>query len=60
MNTRFYNARILTVSDCEIKLGEVWVEGSKIAYCGEKKASDITFDREINLDGNVIMPSLIC
>jgi len=57
MNTRFYNARILTVSDCEIKLGEVWVEGSKIAYCGEKKASDITFDREIDLDGNVIMPS---
>jgi len=57
MNTRFYNARILTASDCEIKCGEVWVEDSKIAYCGEKKEPDITFDREIDLDGNVIMPS---
>lgn len=57
MNTRFYNARILTVSDCELKFGEVWVEGSKIVYCGEKKPSDITFDREIDLDGNVLMPS---
>jgi len=57
MNTRFYNARILTMADGENMItGELHVEGSKITYVGEQKASDIAWDREIDCKGNVLMP----
>lgn len=53
---RFYNGKILTFKNgTEITDDEVWVDGSKIIYVGkscEKKA-----DREINLNGNLLMPS---
>ena len=65
MNTRFYNARILTM--CEeigadgnlqpIFEGEVHVEGSKITYVGNALENcDKKFDREIDCSGNLLMP----
>jgi 5-methylthioadenosine/S-adenosylhomocysteine deaminase len=35
---------------------ELWVEGNKIVYVGPYKNPDITFDREIDLKGNLIIP----
>ncbi len=53
---RFYNGKVLTFKNgTEITDDEVWIDGSKIAYVGrhfDKKA-----DREINLNGNLLMPS---
>lgn len=53
---RFYNGRVLTLeNNMEITDDEVWVNGSEICYVGKdygKKA-----DREINLHGNLLMPS---
>ena len=59
MNTRFYNCKILTLcKDDEIlKNCELWVEGNKIAYIGKPKESPISFDREIDCNGNLVMPS---
>lgn len=59
MNTRFYNCKILTLcKDDEIlKNCELWVEENKIAYIGKPKESPISFDREIDCNGNLVMPS---
>lgn len=55
---RFYNASILTMEDMEIRSGELRTEGDTITYVGDGgNAPDETFDREINLCGNLIMPS---
>lgn len=61
MNTRFYNCRVLPMAeDYNIFEGEVWVEGNKIKFAGTKeeacKLQKITFDREIDCEGNLIMP----
>ncbi|MDO5548365.1 MAG: amidohydrolase [Eubacteriales bacterium] len=57
MNTRFYNARILTMTgDLSPIWGEVWIEGNTITYVGDSKPSDIHWDREINLNGNLLLP----
>ena len=48
MRTRFYNARVLTMKDFDIFLGEVWVEDNKIIYVGKVKDSSFCFDREID------------
>ncbi len=61
MKLRFYNASVLTEAGKDIFNGEVHTDGDKITYVGtesfgnEKK--DGQFDREINLNGNLIMPS---
>ena len=58
---RFYNGKILTLANgFEITDGEVWVDNDKISFVGnpsddELKAQD--FEREIDLDGNLLMPS---
>ncbi len=59
MSIRFYNCRILTLNDFNIIWGEVHTEGNKISYVGEEKNApkDVKFEREINLNGNLIMPS---
>lgn len=59
MNTRFYNCKILTLcKDDEILENcELWVEGNKIAYIGKPKENPISFDREIDCNGNLVMPS---
>lgn len=57
MNTRFYNARILSMIDSDQpRTGEVWVEGNTITYVGAGKPDAPHWDREINLNGNVLMP----
>lgn len=61
MKTRFYNARILTLANgFDVQYGEVWVDGNLISYVGESKTCDerktFDFDREINANGNLIMP----
>lgn len=60
MNIRFYNARILSMADaCEPAWGEVWVEGNTIAYVGGEIPADRRWDREINVNGNVLMPGFV-
>ncbi|MCM1286582.1 MAG: amidohydrolase [Acetobacter sp.] len=61
---RFYNGRLLTLDESkenefEITNEEVWVDGSKICYVGNERAdkNNFTFEREINLEGNLLMPS---
>ncbi|MCI9547025.1 MAG: amidohydrolase [Lachnospiraceae bacterium] len=57
MRIRFYNCRILSMKDSmEVGQGEVWVDGRHISYVGEKRPSDQTFDREVDVQGNLIMP----
>lgn len=42
----------------EIFHGEVWTNGDKISYVGEKtEITGMQFDREIDAEGNLIMPS---
>ena len=65
MNIRIYNARILTMEEGKpLFQGEIHVVGNRIAYVGNAlskeelkgKYDGIIWDREINADGNVIMP----
>ncbi len=58
MNTRFYNAKILTFANKDTIIdGELWVEGNRITYVGESPAkSSYLFDREIDVNGNLLMP----
>lgn len=58
MNTRFYNARILTMVPGEpVMNGEIWVAGNRIKYIGTaKEHGGLQFHREINVSGNLIMP----
>lgn len=57
MNTRFYDARILTMDGTmEVVRGEVWVEGNRITHIGPGKGRPPVWDREIDAKGNLIMP----
>lgn len=67
MNIRFFNARILTMEEGrKIFSGEVWVSGDRILYVGEGRNNDdifqelkmpvIIWDREIDCNGNLLMP----
>lgn len=66
MNYRFYNAKILTMKTADIMEGELWVRDDKILYVGEggdaaaicQKLSidSILWDREIDCEGNLLMP----
>lgn len=58
MRIRFYNARILTMSDNTVLEGELWTADKKIEYIGPTKPSDKPFDREIDCKGNLLMPGL--
>lgn len=59
MKSRFYNGKILTMKDGEEVLEgvELHTQGHRISYIGEKLETPETFDREIDLDGNLLMPS---
>lgn len=59
MRTRFYNAQVLTMKDFNIFSSEVWVEDNKIIYVGKAKDSSFCFDREIDVQNNLIMPGFI-
>lgn len=53
---RFYNGKVLAFKNgVEITDDEVWVDGSKIVFVG--KNYDAKADREIDLKGNLLMPS---
>lgn len=53
---RFYNGRVLTLKNgFGITDDEVWVDGSEICFIGKNAA--LKADREIDLDGNLLMPS---
>ncbi len=56
MKLRFYNASVLSMESLEIYSGEVHTDGDTITYVGKEKREG-AFDREINLGGNLIMPS---
>lgn len=67
MNTRFYNAKILTLAEnhkFNIVEGELWVKGNTICYIGDgKDVADVCkgeevliWDREIDAAGNLLMP----
>ena len=57
MKIRIYNAKILTMEEGRpIFEGEVHIEGNKISYVGPQKQNDSVWDREIDAQGNVIMP----
>lgn len=57
MKIRIYNARILSMNgNADILNGELYIDDENITYVGEKKPSKENFDREIDADGNVIMP----
>ncbi len=66
MNYRFYNAKILTMETTDIMEGELWVQDDKILYVGEGgdvaavcqslSIESILWDREIDCEGNLLMP----
>lgn len=57
MTVRFFNAYVLTFDDNNTAFnGEVWVENDKIVYAGLPKKTNLSFDREIDLNGNILMP----
>lgn len=58
---RFKNGRVMTMcDDIEVENKEVWVDGDKIVFVGvpdDKKLKSTKFEREIDLDGDLLMPS---
>lgn len=42
--------------DCSVTEGEVWTEDAAIIYTGPEKEADLTWDREIDVKGNLLMP----
>lgn len=58
MKIRFYNARILTMCEGQpMFTGELITDGSRIVYVGDgKNAPRGPFDREIDCEGNVLLP----
>ena len=54
---RFYNGRVCTMTQgAAVTADEVWVDGAKIAYVGPARADKHRFDREIDLDGDLLLP----
>lgn len=65
MNIRFYHAKILVTGENKefsILNGELWVENDSISYIGDgkelrnQKEDAVIFDREIDVEGNLLMP----
>ena len=58
MKIRFYNARILTLADdsFDIIQGELWTNENKIFYIGPEKENFENWDRQIDAEGNLLMP----
>ena len=65
MNIRFYHAKILMTDENKkfsILNGELWVKNDSISYIGDgkelrnQKEDAIIFDREIDVEGNLLMP----
>ncbi|SHI64016.1 amidohydrolase [Parasporobacterium paucivorans] len=57
MIIRFYNAQILDCSDTfHIRSGDLYVTDDRISYIGPHRPDGPKCDREINLNGNLIIP----
>ena len=68
MNTRFYNARVLTMEEplTVLEHQELWVEGERISFIGDENAAcqylensengEQNWDKEIDCGGNLLMP----
>lgn len=61
MNIRFYNAKILTLTEEEtfaVVEGELWTKANEIYYIGdgEHAPEALTWEREIDAKGNLLMP----
>ncbi len=56
MKLRFYNAKIMPMTDDRIINGELHTDGGKITYVGASKGDNGSFDREIDLSGKLIIP----
>lgn len=57
MNIRFYNGKICTMEqNLDPVEGELWVQDKRVAYAGPATEPTMPFSREIDLDGNLIMP----
>ena len=55
---RFKNGKIMTMEHgMEIIDGELWTDGEKVAYTGKTPETLPAFEREIDLQGNLVMPS---
>lgn len=55
---RFYNGKLLSMNGgMHITEDEVWTDGAAVCYVGPKKAEMPAFEREIDLGGNLLMPS---
>ena len=65
MKIRIYNVRILTmepssaeeISD-ELFSGEVWIDKGLITYVGEEQENNENWEKEIDGEGNLILPGL--
>lgn len=58
MRIRLYNANILTLNNnFSITCGEIWTNDGIIEYIGDKRAETPLFDREIDVEQNLLMPS---
>ena len=65
---RFFNGKVLTMEQEDMTLHddyEVWVDGTSIVHVGPVKLNEMgsdeghampSFEREVNLDGNLLMP----
>ena len=61
MKIRLYNAKILTMAEGEeVFEGEVHVDGNEISFVGtaDEVPGGLSFDKEIDCEGNVLMPGL--
>ncbi|MCL2718507.1 MAG: amidohydrolase [Lachnospiraceae bacterium] len=57
MKIRLYNARILTMEENRpISYGEIHIENELITYVGETAEAKSDWDREIDCQGNLLMP----
>lgn len=59
---RFKNGRVLTLDGgCTVENTEVWTGGDRIAFVGvptDEQLKTAVFEREIDLDGDLLMPSI--
>ncbi len=54
---RFYNGRVLTLDGpAEITQTEVWTDGGTICHVGDAPEERPVFEREIDLNGDLLMP----
>ena len=54
---RFYNGKVLTCAGgLQVSEQEVWTDRDRIVYVGPGKAETPAFEREIDLDGDLLIP----